>query len=160
MWVQCSHIGLTCRRSWHSEGSTWSLMLPACSLEIHHVLLNSCFVSPVQWGRGAGMGSGPQLTWSRLLPLGHRAPPSLPHSVPRGASAWAGQGCPEVSPERGWRQLPPNAFSPSWAGSPRAWLVGSQLEALSWQGRSRHLDQGTKEVPAWRCKILGGTYLL
>lgn len=150
MWVQCSHIGLTCR-SWHSEGSTWSLMLCACSLEIHHVLLNSCFVSPVQWGRGAGMGSGPQLSRSCLLPLGPRAPPSLPHSVPRGASAWAGQGCPEVSPKSGWRQLPPNAFPPSWAGSPHSMAAGQPARGLILAGaiqapRSRYKESPSLEV--------------
>lgn len=148
MWVQCSHIGLTYRRSWHSERSTWSLMLCACSLEIHHVLLNSCFVSQVQWGRGAGMGSGPQLTWSRLLPLGHRAPPSLPHSVPRGASAWAGQGCPEVSLERGWQQLPPNAFPPVLGWQPHSMAGGQPARGLILAGAIQAPQSRYKENPS------------
>ena len=65
-------------------------------------------------------------------PLVHQAPPGLP-SAPRGVLGMGGGGCPGASQDRGWQQCLPMP-APSWAGSPIAWWVGSQLDAFSWQG--------------------------
>ena len=157
MWVQCSHIGLTCRRSCHSEGSTWSLMLCACSLEIHTVLPNSCFVSQVQWGRAAGMGSGPQLTWSRLLPAASSPTPGAPGPTQpptlcsqRGVSMGRGR-VPRSISGQGMAAAASQCLSPLLGWQPHSMAGGQPVRGLILAGaiqapRSRYKESPSLEV--------------